>query len=73
MGNSLENLSVYNTALKISDLAWNIFETIPRHNYSTAIQFLDAVDSIGANIAEGYGRGTFRDMKHFLAIEQGSL
>jgi four helix bundle protein len=36
-------------------------------------QLVRAVDSIGANIAEGTGRGTFADNKRFVRIARGSL
>ena len=36
-------------------------------------QLARAADSIGANIAEGTGRGTFKDNKHFARIGRGSL
>ena len=32
-----------------------------------------AADSIGANIAEGCGRGTYRDNKRFVTVARGSL
>ncbi len=35
-------------------------------------QHLAAVDSIAANIEEGFGRGSPRDYAHFLAIARGS-
>ncbi len=36
-------------------------------------QLIRAVDSIGANIAEGTGRGTFVDNRRFVRIARGSL
>ena len=36
-------------------------------------QWVDAADSVGANIAEGAGRGTPKDNKRFIRISRGSL
>ena len=50
----LEDLEIYKIAVKISDLAWEIYQELPREfRFTTGQQFLDAADSIGANIAEG--------------------
>ena len=35
-------------------------------------QWVDAADSVGANIAEGAGRGTPRDNRRFIRISRGS-
>ncbi len=73
MDKSLENLEVYKKALEVSGMSYQLFKKIPFKLQSTGYQFLNASDSIGANIAEGYGRGTFKDRKNFMMIARGSL
>jgi len=36
-------------------------------------QIIRSADSIGANIAEGSGRGTYQDNRRFVRIARGSL
>jgi len=36
-------------------------------------QIVRSADSIGANIAEGSGRGTVKDKRHYLRMSRGSL
>jgi len=71
---SLESLEVYKIARKLSRIGWEIFQNLPKsHQYHTGTQFLRSTDSIGANIAEGYGRYHFLDKTKFLIYARGSL
>ncbi len=69
----LENLDVYCIAVQISDLAWDVYVKLPqRFQYGIGQQFLRAADSIGANIAEGFGRYHFRESINFNNFARGS-
>lgn len=71
---NFESLQVYQLAERLADdiwtivLKWNIFarDTVGK-------QLVKAADSIGANIAEGSGRGTFVENRRFVRIARGSL
>lgn len=69
----LKNLEVYQLSRKLSSIAWKIF---CRMNYMDqkhiGDQFLRSVDSIGANIAEGYGRFYYLDKVRFYYISRAS-
>jgi four helix bundle protein len=70
----LEDLRVYQRAEELADMAWNIAaKWEPFAKYTIGTQLVRAADSIGANIAEGYGRGSFADNKRFVRIARGSL
>ena len=69
-----ENLRVYHLAEKIADLAWSVvmkWEYLPKNTIGR--QLINSADSIGANIAEGTGRGSYADNKRFAKIARGSL
>ena len=70
----LGELQVYQITLELSDQAWIIYQNLPKQfQFDIGSQFLRAVDSIGANIAEGYGRYHYKDSMTFYYNARGSL
>lgn len=70
----LGKLEVYQTSIKISKKAWVIYETMDwQLKKIIGDQFIRSVDSIGANIAEGYGRFHYLDKIKFYYNSRGSL
>ncbi len=71
---NFENLRVYKLSEELSDLIWIVVRAWgPLARDTVGKQLVRSVDSIGANIAEGTGRGTFVDNKRFVRIARGSL
>jgi four helix bundle protein len=69
-----ENLQVYQLAEKLADEIWKIvitWDTLAKNTVGT--QIIRSADSIGANLAEGSGRGSNLDYKRFVKISRGSL
>lgn len=71
---NFENLRVYQLAEMLADRTWKVVIKWD-HFAKTTIgeQIVDAVDGIGANLAEGTGRGSLRDNRRFVKIARGSL
>jgi len=71
---NFEKLRVYRLSEKLADELWKI---VMRWNYferdTVGKQLVRAGDSIGANIAEGSGRGKFLDNRRFVRMARGSL
>ena len=71
---SFENLRVYQLAEKLADATWAIVaKWEPFAKFSVGKQLARAADSIGANIAEGTGRGTYQDNRRFVRTARGSF
>jgi four helix bundle protein len=69
-----ENLRVYQLSEQLADEIWGIVDQWPGFPKTTlGRQLVCAADSVGANIAEGSGRGSFQDNRRFVKIARGSL
>jgi four helix bundle protein len=70
----MEELEVLKRSMKMGESVWNIIKTWGYFEKDTiGKQFTRSVDSVAANIAEGYGRYHYRESKHFLYYSRGSL
>jgi len=71
---NFEKLQVYQLSEKIADSIWNIVVTWnPLARDTVGKQIVRSADSIGANIAEGSGRGSLVDNRRFVRMARGSL
>lgn len=69
-----EELRVYQLSENLADEIWTIVRKWdPFAKDTVGKQIVRAADSIGANIAEGTGRGTYQDNRRFVRTARGSL
>ncbi|CAA9419848.1 S23 ribosomal protein [uncultured Microcoleus sp.] len=71
---NFQKLDVYKLAEKLADEIWNIvikWDALAKDTVGK--QIIRSADSIGANIAEGDGRGSYQDHRRFIKIARGSL
>jgi four helix bundle protein len=73
-GDSLWKIRAYRLALFLSDLGWHDITRLmrDRRTISLSDQLCRALGSIGANLAEGYSRGTGKDRARFYEYSLGS-
>jgi len=70
----LNDIGAYKIAFHLSNYVWKI--VVQWNNFSKnalGIQFVKAVDSISANIAEGFGRFSKKDKINFYRYSYGSI
>ena len=71
---SFENLQVYKLGEKLADEVWTVVTGWEQFaEAAVGRQMVRAADSVGANIAEGSGRGSFQDNRRFVKMARGSL
>lgn len=69
-----ENLDVYKQAVEIAQIVYNAVHSWKNFDRDTVgKQLVRAADSIGANIAEGFGRENGADQCRMLRISRGSM
>jgi four helix bundle protein len=75
MAFAFESLVVYQRALDFSIAVIDIIDQIktPRKHYRLIEQLEASCTSVALNIAEGKGRFSKKEFKHFLYIARGSL
>ncbi len=70
----LEELQVYQLSMGLGEKVWKIIEGWDYFTKDTiGKQLIRAIDSVAANISEGFGRYHFRDSKNFYYYSRGSL
>lgn len=71
---NLRDLDVYRLARELSRMAWEIYRQLDWNDKRImGNQFIESIDSVGANIAEGYRRYHRLDKIKFYYNSRGSL
>ena len=71
---AFESLEVYRLAERLADEVWNCargWNNLAKDTVGK--QIIRAADGIGANLAEGSGRGTYQDNRRFVRMARASL
>lgn len=69
----LKDLRVYQLSRSLSQSAWIIYQSLSNDlKWSIGQQFIRSIDSVGANVSEGYGRYHYLDRVKFYYNARGS-
>lgn len=70
----LEQLRVYQQAMKLSDEVWHMVNKWDFYNKEiVGTQMIKSTDAVAANIAEGFGRYHFKEVRQFGYYARGAL
>lgn len=70
----LEELKVYELSMDLGERVWTIVEKWDYFAKDTiGKQLVRSVDSVAANLSEGFGRFHYKDSKNFTYYSRGSL
>lgn len=70
----LEDLEIFNLSMDLAERIYNVIEEFDYfHRDTLGKQWIRAIDSVGLNISEGFGRYTHKDSRVFSIIARGSL
>tara|TARA_R110001592_G_scaffold243783_1_gene504985 strand:+ start:228840 stop:229199 length:360 start_codon:yes stop_codon:yes gene_type:complete len=70
----LEDLEIYQKSLEIGERVWKLILTWDYYAKDTiGRQLVRSIDSVAANISEGFGRYHFKDRQRFNYFSRGSL
>lgn len=71
--NRFKNLDIWKRAVELASQIYDVTVEFPdEEKYGLVSQLRRCAVSIGSNIAEGAGRGSVKQFKHFLSIAYGS-
>lgn len=74
MNTKYEDLEIYQISEELSDRIWNLVISWDYFEKDTiGKQIVKSADSIGANIDEGSGRGSYLDYKELTAAIEGLI
>ena len=70
----LKDLEVYKLARQLSKIGWEMYNPLDWQTKKiNGDQFIESTDSVGANVAEGYGRYHYLDKIKFYYNSRASL
>jgi four helix bundle protein len=74
MKTKFEDLEIFQLSEKLADAIWQMVVKWDSFSKSTlGSQIVTAADGIGSSIAEGSGKGSYKDFRRYVKISRGSL
>ena len=65
---------VWQKSMRLIEMTYILLRKLPPEElYALSAQMRRSVISVASNIAEGAGRGTDKDLRHFMTIARGSV